>query len=766
MSDKTGKSGPLTSKIGGPWTGRARARKSMEVLYNDLQTEISLTSGNRDELLKIVQQHQAELRKHGQNSSAKKGAIKASKNAEADIRKRIAATSGVRGKAIEVVLAARDKAEKEVFGDLAEQLREAGATPDDIQELAEFHDLTAEAMKSVWAATDKKVAERLAVDYAKQAIKLANNAKQELQTLLNKLEQVKSRQETLKSIGMSLAEANRLLDEVELSTGSANAVDGLRKTCSEIYSKYVRSGSEALTTGKQEAEELLSQVRDLSRNAEESTDQALRPLQERLTDLKTRSDRLAQDKVSVPKYLEDSGFEIELPFMGLVTYWPQVEAKFDLADRAIADKLPASGISYLEGLLDEIEKMLDAIESFDLSQADALVEAMTSLDGLTKRHKAKFFDTTLQTYCPKDANILRMQYKNIETDCKLMKPAEIVTHVDNLVKAAETAQENAKRLKDFCKKAAEELKDAKKEVSKLNAQVRISLPDGGHKTFHGAYRRKVEELEAALAFKNGPDENKIDAILKSLPILLEQLKPAGKIDPEELKRQQTQALTEEEEAEQEKESVKAKLKDLLRLYDKVAGRVETADPGDTNALDSIKRQLDEAKSTVKKMPPDQATIQLAPIESRLRKLDADPRGAAVRARGKLGEDEKDFNNSLDGVLNGLRDIVVKIDDAYDGDKGPDAAQLVEMAVTALQQPKQRIAQTVQVFVDKSDPGPGEQGRRKAREMALGAIRDYRKILTDNAALAKLMENDPFTNGKVEDFSNALNQLELNVLRGI
>ena len=190
-----------------------------------------------------------------------------------------------------------------------------------------------------------------------------------------------------------------------------------------------------------------------------------------------------------------------------------------------------------------------------------------------------------------------------------------------------------------------------------------------------------------------------------------------------------------------------------------------ADPADVNELKSIKRSLDEASDSLKGIPPEQAVQRLGQIETRLKRLEAEPGGSAVRARGNLDKDAATLTNALKNVKSGLDTITQAITSGYDGENKDAAVKLVAQAKAALEAPDVKIQTSVREFL--ANTGSEDlPARLKARELGVSGVRDFRTLMTKNSVLAKLMADDPFTDGAMTSLTNALNGLELNILRGI
>jgi DNA repair exonuclease SbcCD ATPase subunit len=334
--------------------------------------------------------------------------------------------------------------------------------------------------------------------------------------------------------------------------------------------------------------------------------------------------------------------------------------------------------------------------------------------------------------------------------------------------AAEKAQEKANALKKLCEEtAAAALKTAKGELEALNKAVK-KLPktdSEGHATFHGDYRKSVDELEAALKFSDGPDEAKITKLVQLLPTQLAAIKPGGTLNEQDFLASHKKGLREEQAEGDAKENAKKKLAEIKKLYETTSKKLSNADPADVNELKSIKRSFDEVSDSFKGLPPEQALQRLGQIETRLRRLIAEPGGSAVRARGNLDKDAAALTNALKKLKDGLDTITQAIASGYDGENKDAAVKLVAQAKAALEAPDAKIQTSVRAFL--ANTGSEDlPARLKARELGASGVRDYRTLMAKNSVLAKLMADDPFTDGAMTSLRNALNGLELNILRGI
>ena len=765
MGDTKTKSGPLTEKLDLP-RGAGGTRKRLKKLRADVTGAIAITATDRDLMLVTIGQHEQAL-SNKLSSSDKKIAIESAVRAEMTIRRQLKEGGDIRGAALAKIDKKRKECHAAVFAGLIKKVEEAGLRWSALPVLQEYGDARALAGKQVWDAGTPQVANKAADDFVVAADECVRKAKAALTTVDQILETEKKRVANTKRLFEVLADIRRIADEIELATGSPERMAVVSTERDKQY-KAALSPSSDPAVGLRAAEVLLGRAQEIAKTVDTETQQALKPLKQRLAKLKTDADNLKQAKVAISREMEEAGFPIPLGLQGLESYWGRVDAKFELADRTIDDKLPASGFDYLESLLGEIEAMLEEIRKFEPQDQDHLDEALSKLSDLTKRHKAKFFDTTLMKYNPKDANVLRMQYNNWQDDCAAMKPGEIITYVDDLVVAAEKAQEKANSLKKLCEEtAAAALKTAKGELEALNKAVK-KLPktdSEGHATFHGDYRKSVDELEAALKFSDGPDEAKITKLVQLLPTQLAAIKPGGTLNEHDFLASHKKGLREEQAEGDAKENAKKKLAQIKKLYETTSKKLSNADPADVNELKSIKRSLDEASDSLKGIPPEQAVQRLGQIETRLKRLEAEPGGSAVRARGNLDKDAATLTNALKNVKSGLDTITQAITSGYDGENKDAAVKLVAQAKAALEAPDVKIQTSVREFL--ANTGSEDlPARLKARELGVSGVRDFRTLMTKNSVLAKLMADDPFTDGAMTSLTNALNGLELNILRGI
>ena len=765
MGDTKTKGGPLTEKLDLP-RGAGGTRKRLKKLREDVSGALAITSTNRDLMLGTVGEHEQTLSKK-LSSSDKKIAIEAAVRAEMAIRRQLKAGNDIRGAALSKIDKKKKECEASVFAGLIKKVEQAGLGWAALPALQEFGDALALATKQVWDADTPQVADKAADDFVTAADECVRKAKAALTTVDQTLATAKKRVADAKRLSDVLTAILRIADEIELATGSPARMAAVSTERQKLFNASLLPASDP-ALGLRAAEDLLGRAQEIAKTVDTETEQALAPLKQRLAKLKTDADDLRQSKVGGEPLDVGFGIQIPLGLQGLDSYWVRVDAKFELADRTIEDKMPASGFDYLDSLLDEIGAMLDDIRKFEPADQDHLDEALNKLSDLTKRHRAKFFDTTLMKYNPKDANVLRMQYNNWQDDCAAMKPSEIITYIDDLVAAAEKAQEKAKALKKLCEEtAAAALKTAKGELEALNKAVK-KLPktdSEGHATFHGDYRKSVDELEAALKFSDGPDEAKITKLVQLLPTQLEAIKPGGTLNAQDFLASHKKGLREEQDEGDVKQSAKNKLKAVEKLYSTTSKKLSNADPADTNELASIKRSLDEVSDSIKGIQPEQTLQRLGQLETRLKRLEAEPGGAAVRARGNLDKDAASLTDALKNVKLGLDTITQAIASGYDGENKDTATKLVAQAKSALDGPEAKIQTAVHAILANTG-SEALQARLKAREMGVSGVRDCRTLMTKNSVLSKLMADDPFTSGAMTSLTNALNGLELNILRGI
>jgi hypothetical protein len=732
---------------------------------SDLRTEVAtaaISVDRRNSLEAIIADHELRLRGTGD----RKANIKAFDLAATDIRTKLKQDDDLHGDAIKRLTAKANACETTMFGALRTKVREAGLSSTDLPALAQYDQVYSLAYKTVWDAKTTNDANAAAAEFEKKSDECLRNAQGALAKVDQLIQSGKTRKADEKRIADALAETGVIVDTITLASGSADRAASMVSEKNTLAATYQFGPGDA-ADGAKKAEALLATAKLAAKQVETETTQALDPLKQRLAKLKQDAESLRKTKMALTGKDVGLGFVLPLPLEGLTAYWERLDANFALADRAIADKLPLSGFPYLESLCVKAETMLQNIRDYDVSKQDHLDEAIAKLADLTKRHRLKFFDTDLLKYNPKNANVLRAQYLNYKEDCDKKTPAEIITYVDDLVEAATKAKTEADRLKLFCEDAAKTLANAQTELKTLDKEIKKLPKDQreGHKTFHGEYAIAVDELKAALDFSNGPDEAKITRQVKLLPALLEQIKPGGTLDQTAFLASQKDGLAQEEQAKTDKKNTRLTVKGVRKLFKETKTAVQEAPLGDLNEIDAIERSLDALEASYKGMQADQVMLRAGTLETKLERLKAIPGGGAVRARGKLDDDRKDFKSALDALTSELGKITAKINSDYDGDGKDEAARLVTAAQSALAPPATAITQAVDIFINNGTPDKLPE-RLKGREAGLIAIRNYRALITKNSVLAKLDEDDPFTNGALATLRSALNGLELNILRGI
>jgi hypothetical protein len=757
--------GPLATRLKFP-KGRSEARKKVEAVIKRITEEQALPGNDRLALLNIATTHKGQLAQHGQTGKQKEAAIRAAITDLAQVEIKIQEAVALRGEALAKIEKAKAEQDKNIFTALRKEAQEAGIRPDDVPVLKTWADLCSNAYRDVWMAQDARTASTIASKFEMASVRLAGEAGTSRGKIASDMQAVKKKTEDREAFVTLMQGIATDLDKLEVLTGDIDPDTLMRAQQADLNKRY-RTGGEDITEGLGLAQRLRDSLDRALAKAGKSGEDTLAPLKVRYDKIKLAADKLKERKTR--SLLEETGFDIDLPYLGLTHYWPLVDEKFELVERCFEEKMPATGAPFIESQLDELDKMLDEVRNFHSGDDEKLREAISAVDEMRKRKQYLFFDTDLQKYLPNDAKVLNAQFKGIDKDCKAMKPLEILKHLEDMQVAAETANKRAKALKKLCETdAAAKLSQADKELEAIVKEL-AKLPEtvrDGHKTFHGDYRKTRDELSAALKFgAEGPDENKIRTLMARLDTQLLDIKPGGTLDPKAIGDSHAAGCKGEAEEKQKKNDVKAKKKQIKELYDAVETLVDKANPGDDAELKAIKRLLKEVNDSVEGLPPDKALERYEQVETRLNKLKAAPSGMAVLARGKLPEDYKRFTEGLSAAEADLQALVTVTGRDYDGDGKDDVVALIRHSITALNAPAAVIKKATDAFASNGAP---EQmpGRLKAREVGLSGVRQYQKLLAADAVITKLAGESVFDNSGIGKLRGALNSLELNLLRGI
>jgi hypothetical protein len=753
--------GPLAKRLDLP-KGRKKARKMVQDTLNLIAREESLTAKDRDRLKDLALAQMQILEMHGQSDNQKEKAVNGAYVVVQQIRRDMLAAKDIRDEAIEKVRKARDEANKNIFTALIKEAEQAGLAPSDVPIIKEWRELSSGAMAAIWRTDDKNEADQIANQFEIAAVHIAGRAGTSRGNISTQMAQAKKKSEDTKAFETLMEGIANDLDKLEVLTGDIDTGSDLRTQQTDLNKRY-RTGSNDITEGLERARQLRTTLDNALSEAEKAGEKALEPLKQRFEKQKASKEKLEQVKT---RSTDNTGLDIDLPYLGLSQYWPLVDEKIEMIERLFKDKIPASGASFVEAQLDEVDKMLTEVKNFHLGDDEKLQKAIDEVDDLIKRKKYMFFDTDLQKYLPNDSKVLNAQYESFDKDCAKMKPLEVLAHIESMKKAAETANSRAQMLKTLCETTgADKLKEADKELEAIVKQIPQG-DRGNHKTFHGEYRIARDELAAALKFGGeGPDETKIRALMAKLDILLADIKPGGKYNATEIGKSHKAGLQTEEDEKQLKLSVKNKRKELSELYKTVEDLVKKAEPGDDAELQAIKRLMKEVNATADKLPPKQALERYEPIQDRLERLQRAPAGMAVLARGKLPEDHKRFVDGLAAAVKDLESLEQTVNDDYTGSGQQELVTLIRNSVSSLYGPEGTIKTAVDGFAAnaKAEQLPG---RLKARETGLSAIRQYNKLLADDAVITKLIKEKTFSNEGVGKLRGALASLELNLLRGI
>jgi hypothetical protein len=758
--------GPLATRLKVP-KGRKAARKMVEDVINRIKTEQSLLPGDRLSLLDLATKQKTQLEQHGQTNKQKIAAIQAATTELEQIGGRINAALAIRGDAFATFNKARDEQEKNIFTALRKEAEQAGIRPDEVPILKEWSDLVSNAARGIGAAQDAQSANRIASEFEITSVQIAGRAGTSRGKIGSDMQAAKKLAEDKQAFKTLMQGIAKDLDKLEVLTGNIDQDSLTRAQEKDLNTRYGANGKDSITEGLELAKRLRTSVDQQLQRAAQAGENALGPLKVRFEKTQVIANKLKE--VKTRSLGEESGFDIDLPYLGLTHYWPLVDDKVALIQRCFDENMPASGAPFIESQLDEFDKMLDEVRNFHKGDDAKLSEAIDGVTDLVQRKRYLFFDTDLQKYCPEDAKVLNVQFNSIDKDCKAMKPLEILKHLEDMKAAAETANKRAAALKKLCEvDAAGKLKEADKELEAIVKEL-AKLPEDvrdGHKTFHGDYRRSRDELSAALKFgAEGPDENKIRTLIARLATQLADIKPGGKLDPAAIGKSHTDGCKSEADEKQKKEAVKLKKKAVKLLYTEVEGIVDKSNPGDDAELKAIKRLLKEVDETADGLPPDKALERYEAVETRLNKLKANPAGMAVRARGELPNDYKGFTEGLAAAENDLRAFATVVSQDYNGDGKDALVNLINHSIDVLKLPAATIKKATDEFARNMAP---EQmpGRLKARETGLSGVRQYKKLLEDDAVLASLAGASVFGNTGIGKLRGALNSLELNLLRGI
>lgn len=758
--------GPLATRLKVP-KGRKSTRKMIAETLKRIEIEPSLLPKDRRELDEIAKNHKVQLEQHGQANDQKAEAVKAAVAAIEVINQRINDALAVRGNAFEKYSKTFNGAEKDIFGALGDEAKQSGINAADVPILKEWTALAETAYRGISAAQDAQSADRIANEFEITSREIVGRAATSRGKIATDMQAAKKLAEDRLAFKTLMEEIAADLDELEVLTGDIDPKSPSRTDEKELSDRYGPNGTDSVTEGLKAAKTLQTSVKQQLSLAGQAGENALAPLKLRFEKNEALATKMRE--VKTRSLAEETGFDIDLPYMGLTHYWPLVDAKIVTIQRCFDEKMPASGAPFVEAQLDEFDTMLEEVRNFHKGDDAKLGEAINAVNDLVQRKQYYFFDTDLQKFLPNDAKVLNAQFNSIDKDCKEMKPLEILKHMEGLKAAAENAHLRVTKLKALCEveakakldEATKELDAIVKELAKLPETVR-----DGHKTFHGEYRQSRDELKAALSFgAEGPDEAKIRTLLARLTNQLAEIKPGNTFDPKAIGDSHTAGCKSEADEKQKKLDVKNKKKEVKLLYTEVEGLVEKSDPGDYAELQAIKRLLKEVDAAVDGLPPDRALERYEQVVTRLEKLKQAPAGMAVLARGMLPEDYKRFAAGLAAAELNLKAFGTVVAQDYAGDGRDALVNLINHSVDTLTKPAATIKKATDEFA--SNMGVEQMaGRLKARETGLAGVRQYQKLLDEDVVLSALAGSPVFDHAGIAGLLAALNSLELNLLRGI
>lgn len=758
--------GPLATRLKVPKGRRPMCKMIVDVI-NRIKSEQSLLPHDRLYLIELAMEKKTQLEQREQSPNDKKFAILAAQKTIEFIYKSIRDALDIRGDAFARYNKTFDGEEKNVFSALRKEAKQFGITPTDVPILREWTALADKARNEITAAQDAKSADRLANGFEITSREIAGRAGTSRDRIATDMQVAKKLADDRSAFKTLMGGIATDLDKLEVLTGDIDQGSLSRAQEKDLNTNYGANSQDSITEGLGFAASLRKSVDQQLSRAWEAGENVLAPLKLRFEKSKALAVKLKDIKVR--SLAEETGFDIDLPYMGLTHYWPLVDIKIALIQRCFDDKMPASGAPFIETQIDEFDKMLEEVRNFHKGDDAKLGDAIKAVNNLVQRKQYYFFDTDLQKYLPNDAKILNVQFKSIDKDCKAMKPLEILKHMDDMKAAAENARLQVTRLKALCEvEATGKLTQATKELEGI-VKALAKLPDNvrdGHKTFHGAYRQSRDELAAALKFGNeGPDEAKIRTLVARLTNQLADIKPGDELDLKAIGESHTAGCKTEAGDKQKKLDVKNRKKAVKLLYTEVARLVEDAQPGDNAELKAIKRLLQEVNDSLDGLPPDKALDRYEQVVTRLDKLKKAPSGMAVLARGMLPEDYKRFVTGLAAANHNLDAFMTAVAQDYTGDGKDALINLINHSVDTLTMP----AATLKKATDDFARNMGVEqmpGRLKARETGLSGVRQYQKLLDEDVVLSALAGSNAFDHTGISGLLAALNSLELNLLRGI
>jgi hypothetical protein len=738
--------------------GVGKSRALIQELLVDLNDNVTLPDSERNALIGLARAQQVILAQRmpaSQAIIANQGATTAAQQ----IRTKMQAGVDLRGAALKQYETVREQHNSQVFNPLAAALEKIGARRDTLDIVKAFDDLTASAFADIRSATTTDDANRLAAEYKVAADQMAVTARSGQAEITGKLEGIKTRAANEAKFQEKLAQIAEDLTVFEVTFGNPDSQQ--RDTLKTLTANYAPKESD-LVAGLREADELAALIAQAIKQADTAATQKLLPLRQELARLKEREVTLQAEKST-----SSLGGLRKQAFKGLEATWKQIDAKIALVERSLKDSMPITGVPFVQGVIDEIKAMLTTAESFLPSDNDEMAKALEALEKLTKSSSFLFFDTDLKKYLPNDAQVLKVQFDSIDADSAKMTPKQTVAHVNALREAAEIANRRAAALKSLCETATAKLDEGKTIINALNDIVKNApAQNAGVTKFAGPFKKTVADLQTALAFDGtGPDEGSIRSLMARFDDQAAEFLTGKQISISNVMRTHQAGAAEDALAKVEKDKVDAKKKAASELLKATEKALAAVNPSDQNELAVLKRQLGEANAASDKVPPESALQRYDALIVRIQRLQDEPGGAAVSARGNLSRARDRFISALSAATKNLSDLAGTIASDYEGPAKGDLTALVTRSLKQIDLPKKQILDGIQGFFDNAEPQM-QPGRLKAREVGLTGVRMYRTVLASDPVLVKLAASSAFANDGLGPLAAALGDLELNLLRSI
>jgi len=391
-------------------------------------------------------------------------------------------------------------------------------------------------------------------------------------------------------------------------------------------------------------------------------------------------------------------------------------------------------------------------EATKTGKESPLTQAIAKLEDLADQLKS---NKDLKECLPTEHFQLTQRLSTLKGDFGKKNPAQeltiLQTFESNELAPAKIRAQAARTDRDLLKGVFKEAQTMITEISRLKPKP----------------ERFVEALEGRLeqARANGKSEGKEELAKEQMKVLLKELasviaKPDSVIDKEKKAREA------EESTDQETIALKTAIEDFFKIdLPRVQAVLKKAGgSAEWGQFEDAKKLGNEAKKLLKKGDLAIARSKLEGAQQVAGRAEANPQGFKNAARGELAKVGKRWRSAVDAYRKSIDAIKKTIAAEAKGDFTDETIKDTSSQLDGIRDLFNPgiFDEPLSVLIDKQSD---LAARRTAREKALRVMRDYRATCEQDPLFMHLM-SCPFGRFDVQPIAAALNDLELNSLRGI